>query len=69
MLYGILTPMIHRRITRNTMKRPAKMDLEGVCGIHNKRQMGDNLETTNQWLTKSVPKISFERLSREMPKA
>lgn len=62
--------MIHRRITRNTMKRPAKMDLEEVCGIHNKRQMEDNLETTNQWLTKSVLKTTnCERLSREKLKA
>ena len=62
--------MIHRRITRNTMKRPAKMDLEEVCGIRNKRQMEDNLETTNQWLTKSVLKTTnCERLSREKLKA
>jgi hypothetical protein len=52
------------------MKRPAKMDLEEVCGIHNKRQMEDNLETTNQWLTKSVLKTTnCERLSREKLKA
>jgi fumarate hydratase class II len=51
------------------MKRPAKMDLEEVCGIHNKRQMEDNLETTNQLLTKSAPKINYERLSKEMLKA
>ena len=45
------------------------MDLEEVCGIHNKRQMEDSLETTNQWLTKSALKINCERLSREMLKA
>lgn len=43
------------------------MVLEEVCGIH-KRKMEDNLETTNQWLTRSALKINCERLSREMLK-
>lgn len=61
--------MIHRRITRNTAKTPAKTDPEEVCGIRIKRQMEERLQTVNQWLTNLVLKINSERLFKEMLKA